>query len=159
MRGSPIIHLSMNSLPGPDHTSVELSHQVVRRPDDLGCVASKLTINNPTKILNHILLSDTCHSASAFLFVRKYKQGCKIQILTGYLLKRFCCRLTFTPLKFGICERTSSKIPFRTVEKSAANVLTSRDIFSQIVDFTFLIFRIDERTSKSENNIRARCVL
>ena len=97
MSGSPIIQLIINLLPGSDHTSVKLSHQVVRRPDDLGCVASKLTINNPTKILNHILLSDTCHSASAFLFVRKYKQGCKIQILTGYLLKRFCCQLTLPP--------------------------------------------------------------
>ena len=157
MRGSPIIQLIISLLPDPEHTSVKLSHQVVRRPDDLGHVVSKLTTRPRSQTAYS--LSTLVIVASAFLFVRKYKQSCKIQILTGYLLKRFCCRLTFTPLKFGICERTSSKIPFRTVEKSAANVLTSRDIFSQIVDFTFLIFRIDERTSKSENNIRARCVL
>lgn len=107
----------------------------------------------------HVVLRHLSFGKCLFFGINTFEQGCKIQILTGYLLKRFCCWLTLPPLKFGISERTSSKIPFRTVEKSAANVLTSRDIFSQIVDFTFLIFRIDERTSKSENNIRARCVL
>ena len=36
-------YLPTNLLPAPDHTFVKLSHQVVRRPDDLGCIASKLT--------------------------------------------------------------------------------------------------------------------
>ena len=157
MRGSPIIQLIINLLLGPDHTFAKLSHQVVCRPDDLGYVATKLTTRPRSKTAYS--LSTLVIVASAFLFVRKYKQGCKIQILTGCLLKRFCCRLTLPSLQFGIFERTSSKIPFRTVEKSAINVLTSRDIFSQTVDCASLRFRIDERTSKSENNIRARCVL
>ena len=107
----------------------------------------------------HVVLRHLSFSKCLFFSRNTFEQGCKIQILTGYLLKRFCCRLTLLPLKFGICERILQNSPFRTVEKSAANVLTSRGIFSQIVDFTFLIFRIDEKTSKSENNIRARCVL
>lgn len=95
MRGSPIIRLIINLLPGPEHTSVKLSHQVVRRPDGLGHVVSKLTTRPRSQTAYS--LSTLVIVASAFLFVKKHKQGCKIQILTGYLLKRFSFAVDFTP--------------------------------------------------------------
>ena len=92
MSGSPIIHSTMNLLPDPNHTSVKLSHQVVRRPDDLGCVASKLTtLQNPKMHTVFKRLSfDKCFFISASFNNRCHEIKLALKVKTLLIEQKFC---------------------------------------------------------------------
>ena len=54
MRGSPIIHQAINLLPDPDRRCGGQSDYVVRRIDELGCVAAPYS--NP-RVNTHVTIS------------------------------------------------------------------------------------------------------